>query len=206
MTKEQKIEILKTYCTTKANTYQALEKLDCKYGVEIGVRMGNNLKSLAKNPKFKEGMLFGVDCWSEVPGKPEVNDVGFTQNDLDMQFIQCTVDFSLDPFVKIVRNFSYEASLSFPDNYFDFIYIDAAHDYESMVEDLNAWWPKLKPGGILAGHDYISYDVIWRGKKCEVFRAVNEFVVEHGVSVDHVEENLEDPDPYTRCPSFFVIK
>ena len=36
----------------------------------------------------------------------------------------------------------------------DFVYIDARHDYESVLEDLNAWFHKVKPGGILAGHDY----------------------------------------------------
>lgn len=206
MTKQDKIKILKEHCTTKKDIYKGLEKLDCRYGVEIGVRTGSNLKNLANNPKFKEGMLFGVDCWSEIPDKPEINDVGFSQHDLDMQFLECVTEFSTTPFVKIVRNFSYEASLDFPDEYFDFIYIDAAHDYESMVEDLTAWWPKLKTGGILSGHDYISYDVVWRGKKCEVYRATNEFAEQHGVSVDHVEENLEDPDPLSRCPSFFIIK
>lgn len=206
MTKQEKINILKEYATTKANIYQALEKLDCRYGVEIGVREAGNLKHLAKNKSFSKGMLFGVDCWTENPDKPEINDVGFTQEMLNQQFLKCTIDFSLNPFVKIVRNFSYEASFTFPDNYFDFIYIDAAHDYESMVVDLNAWWPKLKPGGIFSGHDYIEYDVIWRGKKCEVYRATNEFAVQQGVTVDYVEGNLEDPDPFTRCPSFFIIK
>lgn len=206
MIKQEKIKILERYATTKANIYQALEKLDCKYGIEIGVRTGSNLKNLEKNSKFKEGMLFGVDCWTEDPTKPEINDVGFTQSMLDQQFIECVVNFSLTPFVKIIRNFSYEASLTFPDNYFDFIYIDAAHDYESMVLDLNAWWPKLKPGGILSGHDYIDYDVVWRGKKCEVYRATNEFAEQNNVIVDYVEKNLEDPNPFSRCPSFFIIK
>lgn len=206
MTKQEKINILKEYATTKANIYQALEKLDCMYGIEIGVREAGNLKCLAKNKSFNKGMLFGVDCWTENPDKPEINDVSFTQDMLDQQFLKCTIDFSLNPFVKIIRNFSYEASLTFPNNYFDFIYIDAAHDYESMVIDLDAWWPKLKSGGIFSGHDYIEYDVTWRGKKCEVYRAVNEFATQNNVTIDYVEENLEDPDPFTRCPSFFIIK
>lgn len=206
MTKEEKIQILKQYADTKPNIYKALEKIECTHGVEIGVRRASNLKELAKNKHWEKGMLFGVDCWSEDPEKPEINDAGFSQQQLDMQYWQCVSDFSLNPFVKLVRNFSYEASLTFPDEYFDFIYIDAAHDYDSMVEDLNAWWPKLKKGGILSGHDYIEYDVVWRGKKCEVFRAVNEFVEKHNVSVDHVEGNFEDPNPLSRCPSFFVVK
>jgi glycosyltransferase involved in cell wall biosynthesis len=35
-------------------------------------------------------------------------------------------------------------------------YIDADHRYESVVSDIQAWWPKVRPGGILSGHDYIT--------------------------------------------------
>ena len=38
----------------------------------------------------------------------------------------------------------------------DFVYIDARHDYCAMTEDLLAYWPLVAPGGILAGHDYMS--------------------------------------------------
>jgi len=37
---------------------------------------------------------------------------------------------------------------------FDFLYIDASHQYKSVKKDLKAYFPKIKPGGILAGHDF----------------------------------------------------
>ena len=206
MTKEQKIKILKKNIQIKPDIYKALDMLDCKIGIEIGVRKAGNLSNLAQNPKFREGILYGLDCWSEDPGKPEINDVGFTQQDLDNQYWECVAKFSSNPFVKIIRNFSYEGSLDFPDEYFDFIYIDAAHDYDSMVEDINAWWPKLKPGGIFSGHDYIPDTRIWRGKKCEVYRAVNEFAEENSTQVHHITDIEKEGGPGVACTSFFIVK
>ena len=206
MTKEEKIQILKKYCNYKPNIYKGLEKLECKIGVEIGVRVMGNFNDLFKNPLFKQGMLYGVDCWTEDPDKPEINDIGLTQQHLDQQYLNAVLTYSQNPTVKIIRSYSYEASQNFPDNFFDFIYIDAAHDYDSVVNDLNAWWPKLKEGGLFSGHDYFPDTRIWRGKACGVYQAVNEFVLEKNTEVHHVTDtNLEGGEGVS-CNSFFIIK
>jgi len=66
---------------------------------------------------------------------------------------------------------------SFIDDEFSMIFIDAAHDYESVKADLNNFYPKLKSGGIFAGHDYGE-------KSCGVGRAVDEFVKENNLKLD----------------------
>jgi predicted O-methyltransferase YrrM len=68
--------------------------------------------------------------------------------------------------LNIVRALSKEASLLYKDNSLDFAFIDANHSYESVKEDIELWLPKIKSGGILAGHDYN----IWTG----VNKAVHE--------------------------------
>lgn len=45
-----------------------------------------------------------------------------------------------------------------PDNSLDFVYIDANHAYDYVVEDIRLWYPKVKNGGYLMGHDYIDID------------------------------------------------
>lgn len=46
------------------------------------------------------------------------------------------------------------AAKLYEDNSLDFVFIDGDHRRENVLSDLNAWWPKVRPGGVLAGHDF----------------------------------------------------
>ena len=50
----------------------------------------------------------------------------------------------------LMRRFQEAAAAEFDDGFFDCIYIDAGHTYEHVYRDLRLWWPKLRPGGLLA--------------------------------------------------------
>lgn len=56
--------------------------------------------------------------------------------------------------INIIEGISWEAASLYKDNSIDFCFVDAAHDYESKVKDVTAWLPKIKSGGVIAGHDY----------------------------------------------------
>jgi hypothetical protein len=60
---------------------------------------------------------------------------------------------------------SLEAVRHFDDNYLDFVYLDGAHDFDSAMLDIIHWSRKVRPGGIVAGHD-------WDRKECRVAEAV----------------------------------
>lgn len=59
--------------------------------------------------------------------------------------------------VKLLRLTSEQAVGLFPVHYFDMIFIDGDHTYEAVKKDYHLWKPKVRPGGILCGHDYHSY-------------------------------------------------
>ena len=75
---------------------------------------------------------------------------------------------------------SLKASKLFADNSLDFTYIDADHQYESVVTDLSAWWPKIKVGGGFAGHDYNPKMSCMEG----VIDAVDNFVRIHNLKLN----------------------
>jgi hypothetical protein len=66
-----------------------------------------------------------------------------------------------------IRTTSLKAATLYSDESLDFVYIDASHEYEDVIKDLHAWYPKIKKGGYIGGHDYHFYP--------GVRRAVNEF-------------------------------
>lgn len=64
--------------------------------------------------------------------------------------------------VKIIRADSMDAVKTYADESLDFVFIDGSHDYDSVCKDIDAWLPKVKPYGILAGHDYRHYEGVRR--------------------------------------------
>lgn len=72
------------------------------------------------------------------------------------EFCQNCESHGLKELIRTHRSLSVPAAQRFPDAFFDFVFIDAAHDYSNVTHDIRAWWPKVKPGGVLAGHDWCS--------------------------------------------------
>jgi hypothetical protein len=136
-------------------------------GIEIGVFKGGFAKVIVDN--FGLSNVYLLDAWKEY-SQTEYNDKSNAEQKIHDERYQMVVDlFKNQNHVKIIRKDSREGFLDFPDNFFDFIYIDANHEYEHNKIDLNNWYPKLKTGGLFSGHDYLNNKVIG------VKKAVDEF-------------------------------
>ncbi len=150
-------------------------------GVEVGVQNGSFSHHLLT--QWPGTRLVSVDPWAEQPKDLYEDAASVTQAEHDICYATCVA--KLAPFgdrSTILRMFSHEASERTPDASLDFAYIDARHDYEGVKSDLLAWWPKLKPGGLFMGHDYVpngSYSVGVFGVKT----AVDEFAAARGLTV-----------------------
>lgn len=156
------------YCQLLLNRAEMLKRLP-KYGIcaEIGVDRGEFSEQILK--ACSPERLHLVDTW----GSDRYHD-GLLDN------IRARLGETIDKGgVVIHHKLSVAAAQDFPDGYFDWIYIDTSHMYDATRDELRAYAPKMKPGGIIAGHDYTMgnwVDVLRYG----VIEAVHEFCVEAG--------------------------
>lgn len=124
--------------------------------VEIGAYLGKSTCFLAEKliNSGKNITLNIVDNWvghpSDIALVEEIKKFG---NIYDIFIDNMTKANVLDK-LNIIRGDSAESASNFEDNSIDFVYIDAAHDYESVKRDINTWLPKVKLSGVIAGHDY----------------------------------------------------
>lgn len=77
--------------------------------------------------------------------------------------------------VVLHRNYSTTAAPTFPDHHFDWVYVDARHDYANVRSDLLAFKDKVTPSGFILGHDFSTYK-----RKFGVVAAVREFTSDEG--------------------------
>jgi len=141
---------------------------------EVGVREGNHLLSLLKAEPTR---IVVVDLWKD-DGVLGHNDAKYSQEQFDRCCQRVRRIAKEHPCVKICHGLSTVVALQFADETFDFAYNDADHSYEGVRGDLEAWWPKIKPGGVLGGHDYILRRSP-HGLEFGIVPALHEFIGRH---------------------------
>lgn len=86
----------------------------------------------------------------------------------------------------IIRDKSEEASTLFAPESLDFVYIDADHTQSGICKDLACWFPKVKWGGVVSGHDY--FDGNRYGFDCRVKTVVDEFFAQAHLPVEIIDD------------------
>ena len=139
-------------------------ELDFKVGVEVGVEQGLYSEVLCRaNPNLH---LYCVDAWEAYSGYRD--HVG---EDKLKDFYDKTSE-RLAPYnVTLIKKFSMDAIKDFEDESLDFVYIDANHELPWVIDDIFHWDKKVKPGGIVSGHDYYKSKRLYT--KCHVKYAVD---------------------------------
>jgi len=173
---EKHIANLKVLTNRKA----LLEKLP-KDGLvaELGVNKGEFSQEILRVSKPQ--IFYLVDAWDS-----ERYDGGL-RNRVESMFVnQITAGK-----VMIHQGYSTDLASSFEDRYFDWIYIDTDHSYQVTKAELHAYKNKIKPDGIIAGHDYSQGN--W-GKilRYGVMEAIHEFCIQEGWELIYLTIEMSD--------------
>jgi len=114
---------------------------------EIGSYVGDSTGIFAQSAL----QVHCVDPWEN----------GYDENDpssykFDMSIIEAQFDALADEYYNIVKHkaYSVDGAKNFDDQYFDMVYIDGLHTYDGVIDDINAWFDKVKDDGWICGHDY----------------------------------------------------
>ena len=167
--------------------------------VEIGSWRGKSLAFLVVESlnSGKSHRIVAVDPWSDGLSGDDSSDV-MTADEVFEDFKR-----NLNPVAddyEYIRGTSLEAVNQFEDQSLDFVFVDGSHAYRDVLDDLKAWYPKIRDGGTLAGHDYH-----WP----EVRRAVTKFCGAIGQRTPAPTELCwvirTQPDPRTRNDRLRVL-
>lgn len=136
--------------------------------IELGVAAGTFAQEVCS--RRVDVRYLGIDRWSD------------HHNENEMRHAYARL--SKFPFATLCRNSFEEASKTVPEDSCDAIYVDGyAHTGQDAGRTLDLWWPKVKRGGFLCGHDY---DL---NKWPNTFKAVNYFAGHRGLSVEVINED-----------------
>ena len=163
--------------TFKSKFYiDKINEYEREIGVEIGVRDAYSGNEVINRTTIKK--LYGIDISYSGNGK--------------------RLEEETEGRYTFIQGKSPDMSDMFNDDSLDFVFVDGDHSYEGCKADIEAWWPKLKKGGIMSGDDY-GHTYNPAEGKYGVVEAVEEFAKENNLKCtvfynDHIAETKEERD------------
>lgn len=140
-------------------------------GAEVGVLGGDWAEKIIKNVEPSKLVLIDTFCSNDYSDFNR-----FTKKNHE-QYIKLKFEASAS-IMEMQKGLSWECLAKYPNEYFDWIYIDAAHDYDSVKKDLKEAYRTLKKDGLIIMNDYIMYDSFTK-EDYGVVQATNEFMIEN---------------------------
>ena len=136
--------------------------------VEVGVWKGHSISYLAHILRDRDGVkVSAVDLWETCVDQPGFIYLGPEEDSDVWKYLYAIYNENLKrtgtrDIITDYKQCSWEAAENFEDESIDFCFIDAGHTYDEVQKDIDAYLPKMKKTGILAGHDYTYSEEVKR--------------------------------------------
>jgi hypothetical protein len=164
-------------------------------GAEIGVKQGGFSEVVLDHWRGRH--LISIDPWQTAPSEEYVDRANVEQDEHDRYYGETRQRLQrFGSRSSIWRMTGDDGAERIPHHSLDFVYIDARHDYEAVMQDLRTWSEKIRPGGVIAGHDYVD-GLLW-DSDFGVKTAVQEFFASRRVRIN---ATFADPPWF----SWFII-
>lgn len=141
-------------------------------GAEIGVFGGEYSERLIENnPGVKHYCIDPYLIYKGLPGYGRQR----TMSNAEAEAHERLAKY---PNVTFIKKFSMDAVKDFANNSLDYVYIDGNHDFQNVTNDMVEWQKKVRPGGIVSGHDF---DKHYFSTRCHVLQAVTGYTAAVGI-------------------------
>lgn len=150
---------------------------DMAHFVEVGTFYGKSASYMGVEvAKSNKKIFFDAIDLFEAGGDPTTPQIGDDSYEVCLENVSHVKDY-----VNVIKADSVSAASTYEDNSLDFVFIDAQHTKEATLRDLEAWYPKVKVGGTIAGHDYFPRRINSRShrNRAGVVHAVVEFLIKY---------------------------
>lgn len=123
-------------------------------GVEVGTHRGEFANILLQ--LWKGTRLYCIDPWQNLPEYTYQAQFLWGGGNRHEDYVMAKTKLKVyEDRCQLIKLVSAEAVKTFDDGLLDFVYLDGNHEPPYVEEDIRLWWPKIRDGGVLAGHDII---------------------------------------------------
>lgn len=122
--------------------------------VELGTWLGASAIAMARSARRWGGTVTCVDTWAGELDADAVSPAGKSP----LMLLSCArsmVEAGVSASIRLIPSTTTDAARYWAQP-IDFLYIDAGHSYDAVLEDLDTWVPHVRPGGVVAGDDYAN--------------------------------------------------
>lgn len=193
---------VKTNVRSRMDFPQLIDELGLQIGVELGVNEGGYSNFLLEHSKLKK--LYSIDSWSlDYNSTLAATFKSWAIKHGEIEEAERKTREVLSKHgsrSEIIKGNSFDAVDQFEDNSVDFVFFDAGHRFSGFALDMMKWFPKIKVGGVIAGHDY------WRRYRYEVMDVANAFLFEHRLLMHLTWDDKNKHGRGYAPPSFWTVK